>query len=94
MIFGRRRFADLVERQLDMFEREDGDLLRDAEERLAAYNGAGRDEAEELYGDYVLALDAVQERLEEIRDAYAATLDDPAEYERAFERAAAKRFRL
>ena len=48
----------------------------------------------DLYGDYQLVLDALADRLLELRAAYAATLDDEAavEYEAAFDRAAAKRF--
>ena len=78
MIFRRARFADVISRQLDLFEREHPDVITEAEERLAAYNRAERDEAEELYGDYV---DAVETGTEILAD----------EYEAAFNRAVAKR---
>ena len=57
MPFRRARFADVIERQLDLFEREHRDVIEEAEERLEAYNRAERDEAEELYGDYVDAVE-------------------------------------
>jgi len=87
------RFGDLVSRQLDIFA-EDGLLaeVRDAKER---YDRAGRDEAEEAYGDYADTVDAVRDALADMRDTYARTLDDDAaeEYEAAFERAAMRRWR-
>lgn len=69
-------------------------LLREAGEAEAAYDAAGRDEAEELYGDYLLVCEAGSERLSALRDTYAATLEEDAaaEYAEAFDRAAAKRF--
>ena len=93
MIF-RRRFADLVSRQLDLFSSEHADLLDDVEVYLRLYNEAPRDEAEERYGDYVDRVDLAAEALAEIRNTYARTLDEHAadEYERTFEKAAAKRF--
>ena len=94
MIFRRDRFGDLVSRQLDIFVENELELFREAEEALRAYDEAERDEAEELYGDYQLVLEALAERLEELRDTYSRTLDgDAAEaYAQAFERAARKRF--
>ena len=49
----RSRFADVVERQLDLFEREHRGLIDDCVEAERAYDRAERDEAEERYGDYV-----------------------------------------
>ena len=93
MIF-RRRFADLVSRQLDLFAAEHADLLEDVELYLRAYNEAPRDEAEERYGDYLDRVDLAAEALAGIRDTYARTLDEAAadEYEATFEKAAGKRF--
>ena len=53
---------------------------------------AGRDEAEEAYGDYQLVVDAIADRLLDVREAYAATLDDDAAdaYRRAFASGAAQ----
>lgn len=94
MAFRRRRFADLVERQLDLFETESAALLDDVDEALEAYNTAERDDAEELYGDYVDRVDLAREELEELRDAYRLTLEEAAaeEYATAFAAAARVRF--
>jgi hypothetical protein len=87
------RFADLVERQLDLFAAEHDDLLEDARNALDRYNAASREEAEELYGDYVDRVDAARDALLELRDTYARTLVDDAagEYEALFDRLARKR---
>ncbi len=93
-IFRRNRFAELVRRQLDLFAEDDAELLGEADEAERAYDAAERDDAEEAYGDFQLVLDAVADRLIELRTTYAATLDEDAalDYEAAFDRAAAKRF--
>jgi hypothetical protein len=92
VIFRRRPYAELIDRQLDLAAADDAYLLRDVDEKRRAYAAADRDDAEEAFGDYQLALEAWKDRLVEVRDAYAATLDDPEPYERAFERAAARRW--
>jgi hypothetical protein len=94
VIFRRNRFGDLVRRQLDLFEEDEAELLREAETAVRAYDEAERDDAEEAYGDYQLVLESVVESLEELRDTYAMTLDDDSRdtYEQAFDRAARKRF--
>ncbi|HSL64320.1 MAG TPA: hypothetical protein VK874_06635 [Gaiellaceae bacterium] len=95
MSFGRRRpFRDLIERQLAFFEEEHGGLLRDVRNAERAYDDAEREGAEERYGDYVDLVDTGTELLAGIRDSYAATLDEgaAAQYEDAFNRAAARRF--
>jgi hypothetical protein len=93
VIFGRRRFADVIRRQLDLFERDHRDVIEEAATKLDAYNAAEREEAEELYGDYVDVVETGTEILADIRDSYARALDDDAaaDYERAFNRAVAKR---
>jgi hypothetical protein len=92
-VFRRRRFADVISRQLDLFEREQADVITECEELERAYNAAPRDEAEERYGDYVDAVETGTELLADLRDHFAMTLDDEAseEYEDAFNRAVAKR---
>jgi hypothetical protein len=87
------RFVDLVEQQLDLFAGEYDDLLEDARIALDRYNAASKDEAEELYGDYVDQVDAARDALLELRDTYARTLADDAadEYEALFNRLARKR---
>ncbi len=95
MIFRRDRFAELVQRQVDLFAEDEAELLEEADAAERAYDAAERDAAEEAYGDYRLVLEALAERLEEVRDTYAATLEDDVadDYRETFDRAAAKRFR-
>jgi hypothetical protein len=89
----RGRFVDLVERQLELFAEEYAGLIRDCEAALAAYNAAGRGEAEERYGDYVDLVDAARDALVEYRDDYMRTLDEGTaeEYEDAFNRLVRRR---
>jgi hypothetical protein len=93
VIFRRARFADVISRQLDLFVEEQAELLRDCEAALERYNAADRDEAEEVYGDYVDLVETGTEILADMRDRFAHTLDDARteEYEAAFNRAVAKR---
>ena len=90
-MFGRSRFAKFAETQLDLFLREHRDLVAEINERLAAYNRADRSEAEELYGDYVDAVEAGAEVLAEMRDHFARTVDDADDYVAAFNSVVAKR---
>ena len=92
MIF-RKRFADVVSRQLDLFEREHAGLIADCEAAERAYDHADRDEAEERYGDYVDLVETGTELLADLRDGYASTLEEEAaeEYQAAFNRAVLKR---
>jgi hypothetical protein len=90
-MFGRSRFAQVIESQLDLFVRENCDVIEEAQERLDAYNRADRDGAEELYGDYVDAVETGTEILADLRDHYAQSLDDPERYLREFNRAVARR---
>ena len=89
----RRRFADVVSRQLDLFEHDEADLIRRCAEAERAYDRADREEAEERYGDYVDLVESGTEALAELRWAFAGTLDEDAaeEYEEAFNRAVKKR---
>ena len=91
----RARFADLIERQLDLFEREQRGLIEDCIAAERSYNRAERDEAEERYGDYVDLVETATEVLADLRDNFASTLDEDAaeEYEQAFNRAVLRRFR-
>jgi hypothetical protein len=94
VIFRRNRFGGLVARQLDLFAEDEDALLREVEELEQAYDGAGRDDAEEAYGDLQLVYETVVERLEDVRDTYARTLDEEArhDYERAFDGQARRRY--
>lgn len=96
MSFRRRgRFDELAKRQLDLFEIDDAELLEEAAEAEEAWNRVARDDAEEVYGDYQLVIDAIADRLLDIRETYARALEEDvaAEYAAAFNRAATKRFR-
>ena len=79
----RKRFSDVIARQIDAFEREQADLIADCEAAERAYDRAERDEAEERYTEALAAL----------RDNYASTLpvERADEYEQAFNRAVRKR---
>ena len=96
MIFKRRRFADVIARQLDVFaEDEAKGLFEEVREKKELYDRADRDEAEEMYGDYVDVVEAATEALADMRDRFARTLDEAAQqrtYERAFNRAVKKRW--
>jgi hypothetical protein len=91
----RARFADLIDRQLDLFEQDHRGLIDDCIAAERAYNHADRDEAEERYGDYVDLVETGTEVLADLRDNFASTLDEAAadEYELAFNRAVLRRFR-
>jgi hypothetical protein len=90
----RRRFGDLIERQLAFFEEEHAGLLADVRDAERAYDDADRDEATARYGEVVDLADTGAELLAGIRDAYAATLDEEtaARYEEEFAAAVARRF--
>jgi len=94
MKLGRRLFADLVRRQLDLFAEDEAALLDEARAAEVAWQRAGRDVAEEAYGDWQLVADALGERLLDVRETYAATLDETmtASYRQAFDKATSKRF--
>ena len=93
MIF-RKRFGDLIERQLDLFAEDNAELLEQIEEAEQAYDDAARDEAEERFGEYSDLVLQGTEALADIRDSYAQTLDEAAaeEYEAAFNFAVLRRF--
>ena len=89
----RGRFVDLVERQIGLFEAENQGLIRDTEAALDAYNRAPRDEAEERYGDYLDLVETGTDELIELRDNFAASLDEDSyeEYHDVFNRVVRKR---
>ena len=91
----RRRFGDVIERQLDLFERDRSDLIEACDEALRAYREAAREDAEERYERFGDLQEEAIEALDELRDRYAASLEEDAatRYAAEFDRAAAKRFR-
>ena len=86
-------FADLISRQLDLFEEECADLIAECEAAERAYDAADRDEAEEKYGDYLDLVETGTDRLAELRDGFARTMvEDAAEaYEAEFNQAVQRR---
>ena len=94
-MFRRRRFREVIERQLAFFEEDDFDLLTDVDRALEKYERADCDETEELYGDYQLTIEAATDRLAELRDTYARTLDedDAEQFVREFNDAVVERWR-
>jgi hypothetical protein len=92
-VLRRRRFSDVISRQLDLFERDHAELIRESEEAERAYDRGGRDDAEERYGDYQDVVETATEILADLRDNFAVSLDEDAaeEYEIEFNRAVAKR---
>ncbi|HUZ82227.1 MAG TPA: hypothetical protein VMU73_08260 [Gaiellaceae bacterium] len=91
-MFRRARFTQLIASQLDLFERDHRDVIEEVDGRLEAYNRAGRDEAEEVYGDYLDAVETGTEILADMRDHYAQSLDEPGGYLREFKKAVERRF--
>ena len=87
------RFAELIDRQLDLFEQEDAEFLARVDEAERAYDRADREEAEEVFGRFQELVEFGTETLAEMRDGYAATLDADAveEYAAAFNEAVHER---
>ena len=90
-MFRRARFTRVIAAQLQLFEHDHRGVIDEAQDRLAAYNRADREEAEELYGDYVDVVDAAIDILADLRDHFARTLDEPERYVDEFNRAVARR---
>jgi hypothetical protein len=92
-VLRRRRFAEVITRQLDLFVRDQLQLLEACDEAERAYERAERDEAEERFGDYQDLVETGTEILADLRDNFASSLDDETaeEYEAEFNRAVAKR---
>ncbi len=94
MILRRRRFADTIARQLDLFVAENAGLLADCEAAERAYDRASREDAIELYAVYDDLVDTAAQTLAELRDTFARSLDEETaeRYAGAFDRAAKRRF--
>jgi hypothetical protein len=88
------RFSELIERQLDLFERQDADFLARVDEAEREYDRADREEAEEAFGRFQELVEHGTDALAEMRDAYAATLDvhSAEEYVAEFNAAVHRRF--
>jgi hypothetical protein len=92
-VLRRRRFANPIARQLDVFVRDQLELLQACDEAELAYDRAERDKAEERYGDYQDLVETGTELLADLRDNFKRTLDEETaeEYEAEFNRAVVKR---
>ena len=90
----RRRFDDLITRQLNLFAETHGDLLQEIDEHRTRWRKATRSGAEEAFGDEQDRVDWAADELADLFGQYAATLDDPteAEYRSEFSRAVRRRF--
>ena len=91
-MFRRARYTQVIDvAARPVRTRITAEVIDEADARLDAYNAAGRDEAEELYGDYVDAVETGTEILADMRDHYARSLDDPDDYLREFNKAVERR---
>jgi hypothetical protein len=92
-VLRRRRFAEVISRQLDLFVRDQLQLLEACDEAERAYERAERAEAEERFGDYQDLVETGTEILADLRDNFASSLDDETaeEYEAEFNGAVTKR---
>jgi hypothetical protein len=92
-VLRRRRFAEVIGRQLDLFVRDQLQLLEACDEAERAYERAERDEAEERFGDYQDLVETGTEILADLRDNFASSLDDETaeEYEAEFNQAVTRR---
>jgi hypothetical protein len=85
-VFRRQRYSDVIERQFELFRREQADLFREIEAAETKYDHAERDEAEEIYGDYQDLVETGTEVLADLRDHFASSLGERAgeQYEAEF----------
>lgn len=79
----------MIRRQLGLFADQNADLIAEVRAAERAYDRAERSDAEERFGDYSDLVETATETLAEMRDHFAATLDDDAAevYCAAFHRA-------
>jgi len=83
----------VIDRQLDLFVRDQLQLLEACDEAERAYERSDRDEAEERFGDYQDLVETGTEILADLRDNFASPLDEETaeEYETEFNGAVARR---
>ena len=92
----KRRFSDVIERQLRLFADDHAGLIADVTAAERQYERATRDDAEDRYGDYLDLVETATETLADVRDHFSASLSegDDDQYEAAFNRAVRKRWPL
>jgi hypothetical protein len=90
----RKRFGEVIARQLELFAADNARLLERIAEARDAYVAAPRNEAEARFGEYQAWVVDGTDALARLRDTYASSLDDSAEveYRDAFNRAVRRRF--
>jgi len=83
----------VISRQLDLFVRENLELLEACDAAELEYDRSERDVAEERFGDYQDLVETGTEILADLRDNFASTLDEASaeDYEDEFNRAVTKR---
>lgn len=91
----KRRFAEVVESQLEMFAADHSGDLEEIAGALDGYNRAPAEEAEERYSEYADLVESISDDLDEVRAHYAVTLEEEsgAEYMAVFAKKARQRFR-
>ena len=92
-MFRRKRFGDLIGRQIDIFCEENADLLAEIAEYRERWRRASRTGAEEASGDEQDRVDWAAEALSNLCDSYAESLPEETEYDyrRAFTKAVRRR---
>jgi hypothetical protein len=70
------RFVELIDRQLDLFEREDAAFLARVDDAERDYDRADRADAEEAFGRFQELVEFGTETLAEMRDTFARTIDE------------------
>ena len=86
-------FDDVIRRQLHHYLQASADLIPECDAAERAYDPARRDEAEERYAGYLDLVETGTERLAELRDNFASTMNEIAaeEYEAEFNAAVQQR---
>ena len=94
MALFRRRFSELVDRQLDLYAQDHRDEIREIVAALDQHRASTSEEAQEAFGDYQDRVDWAAQDLIALRDTYVRTLDDEtaAAYAKAFARGVRRRF--
>ena len=94
MALFRRRFSELVDRQLDLYAQDHRDEIREIVDALDQHRASSSEEAQETFGDYQDRVDWAAQDLITLRDTYARTLDTDtaAAYGKAFARGVRRRF--
>lgn len=96
MIFGRRRFRDVVGRQLMLFAQDHDELVQRARASLRSYSDETDPAAAlERYADFEDASEDIEDLLYDMCDRFSSTLDEPMakRYAAEFDRQARKAYR-